>query len=242
MIEVATLAGAAHAQGIDRSAHDLRSRLAPALREDSAMCVFCHAPIGERAASAQAPRWQPSARGGATFATYAAPLDAAPDGPEIPGASMICLSCHDATQAPGITGGASDHPIGVPYAGASGVDTGGVWQPATIGEQERAHRRDASGATPSPRIVGRGGFRPPSRSVIDQREVWWVPTSPNSARRTRSDLPLYGAVTAGVEPFDATLATPTVECGTCHDPHAPTAMFLRVPNAGSRLCLSCHDI
>lgn len=242
MIGLATMAGSTQAQGIDRSAHDLRTRVAPMLSEDSAMCVFCHAPVGERAASAQAPRWQPSAKRGAGFVTYAAPMSEVPSGPEIAGASMICLSCHDATQAPGITGGASDHPIGIPYAGASGLDTGGVWQPATIGEQGRAHRRDATGAAPSPRIVGRSGFRPPSRSVIDQREAWWVPTSPNSARRTRSDLPLYGSVASGAGPFDATLAAPTVECGTCHDPHAPTAMFLRVPNAGSRLCLSCHDI
>ena len=224
-----------------RTTHDLRSRLVPELRDDGAMCVFCHAPIGARAASAQSPRWQPSTAGSSGFATYAAPLSDAPAAPEIPGASMICLSCHDATQAPGIAGGAGDHPIGIPYAGASGVETGGVWQPATISEQERAHRRDATGASVRPRIVGRSGFRPPSRSVIDQREVWWVATSPSSARRTRTDLPLYGAFDVGAATAVATLSAPTVECGTCHDPHNSAPMFLRISNAGSRLCLSCHD-
>lgn len=222
--------------------HDLRSRLAPELREDSAMCVFCHAPIGTRADAAAAPRWQPSASGNGGFVTYAAPMNDAPSGPEIPGASMICLSCHDATQAPGITGGAGDHPIGIPYAGASGVDTGGVWQPATISEQERAHRRDrAASPTVRSRIVGRNGFRPPSRSVIDQREVWWVATSPSFGRRTRADLPLYGTYGMSATMAVESVSAPTVECGTCHDPHNSSPMFLRISNAGSRLCLSCHD-
>jgi len=224
-----------------QTAHDLRSRLAAETRDVSAMCVFCHAPEGTRAASAQAPGWQPSANGSGGFAMYAAPMSPAASGAEVPGASMICLSCHDATQAPGISGGASDHPIGVPYAGTGGGDAGGVWQPATIDEQARAHRRVTLGGAGIPRIVGRGGFRLPSRSVIDEREVWWVATSSNSARRTRNDLPLYGAIDVGSGIAAGTFAAPTIECGSCHDPHTTTPMFLRIQNAGSRLCLSCHD-
>jgi predicted CXXCH cytochrome family protein len=178
---------------------------------------------------------------------YAAPIDNATNEREVPGASMICLSCHDATQAPGIAGGSNDHPIGIPYAGAAGIDVGGVWQRATIDEQVRAHRRRVTtGSTDGARIFGRGGFRPPSQTVIDERIVWWIPTSANSARRARSDLPLYGSAESSAEtvsgPTDATVAVPTIECGTCHDPHTTTPMFLRIPNAGSRLCLSCHDI
>jgi predicted CXXCH cytochrome family protein len=33
-----------------------------------------------------------------------------------------------------------------------------------------------------------------------------------------------------------------VECGSCHDPHDPSNQpFLRMSNAGSALCLTCHD-
>lgn len=32
----------------------------------------------------------------------------------------------------------------------------------------------------------------------------------------------------------------TVQCSSCHDPHAIARDLLRVDNAGSRLCFSCH--
>lgn len=34
-----------------------------------------------------------------------------------------------------------------------------------------------------------------------------------------------------------------VQCGTCHDPHDGSVgnAFLRIDNAGSRLCLTCHN-
>jgi len=243
MIGLAFIASPAHLQDLRQTPHDLRSRLAPGTRDEAAMCVFCHAPVGERAASARPPRWQPSGSSIGGFSLYAAPMDDSTNAREIPGASMICLSCHDATQAPGLAGGVSDHPIGIPYAGEAGTEVGGVWQPATIDEQARAHRlRIQSGAATGARLIGRTGFRPASRSVIDQRAVWWVATSANPARRTRNDLPLYGDVEAGSGPASATISAPTIECGTCHDPHATTPMFLRISNNGSRLCLSCHDV
>lgn len=54
-------------------------------------------------------------------------------------------------------------------------------------------------------------------------------------RMDKGEIRLYGA-------------TASVECGSCHDPHgvAPTgtlfnATFLRKPNAGSAVCLTCHS-
>lgn len=51
----------------------------------------------------------------------------------------------------------------------------------------------------------------------------------NSALGGGATLPLFGA-------------THTMECATCHDVHGKVqqSMFLRVNNAGSNLCLSCH--
>jgi predicted CXXCH cytochrome family protein len=243
VIGLASLAEPTQPQDMRQTAHDLRSRLALEARDVSAMCVFCHAPEGTRAPSAQAPGWQRSADGNGSFSMYAGPMNVTTGGAEIPGGSMICLSCHDASQAPGIAGGASDHPFGVPYAGTSGFGVGGLWQSATIDEQIRAHqRRVTTGSATSAGIGGRGGFRPPSQSVIDQRTVWWIPTSGGSTRRTRNDLPLYGGIETGSGPADTAIAVPTIECGTCHDPHTSTPMFLRIPNAGARLCLSCHDL
>ena len=37
--------------------------------------------------------------------------------------------------------------------------------------------------------------------------------------------------------------TPRVECSSCHDPHDNAyGNFLRMPNTGSRLCLTCHQV
>jgi predicted CXXCH cytochrome family protein len=72
---------------------------------------------------------------------------------------------------------------------------------------------------------------------------WWV-SSTNNALYSSEDFPLYtrndvanknGITNLGV-------AQPTVECGTCHDPHSGNPTFLRLPggNAGSQVCLTCH--
>lgn len=243
VVVVGALLGVARSQDMRQTPHDLRGRSAFKSTEESALCVFCHAPIGERQAAAEPPRWQPSAGVDAGFAIYALPMNGPASGSADQGASMICLSCHDASQAPNISGGGSDHPVGVRYAGAAGFDVGGVWQPATIDAQARAHQRGDRGRTMrGPRQAGRTGFRPASRSVIDERVVWWVPTSRDSSRRTRYDLPLYGDVDSAASDTISAFSAPTIECGTCHDPHSSAPMFLRIPNSGSRLCLSCHDV
>ncbi|HET8542448.1 MAG TPA: cytochrome c3 family protein [Anaeromyxobacter sp.] len=42
-------------------------------------------------------------------------------------------------------------------------------------------------------------------------------------------------------PLYTTAAATKMECGTCHDPHLTTyGRFLRVSNASSALCTSCH--
>lgn len=52
--------------------------------------------------------------------------------------------------------------------------------------------------------------------------------------RTKSDIMLF-TNNSGVT------GNPSVECASCHDPHTPNnGTFLRVSNAGSGLCLSCH--
>lgn len=49
------------------------------------------------------------------------------------------------------------------------------------------------------------------------------------------DLPLYQASGGGMAPDQ-------VECTTCHDPHGGNfKSYLRMDNARSALCLTCHD-
>jgi hypothetical protein len=70
--------------------------------------------------------------------------------------------------------------------------------------------------------------------------VWWVDTGATGiGARSKSDMILYTRTFAGVN-------GPSVECASCHDPHVEAggvagATFLRVSNAGSAVCLACHN-
>jgi predicted CXXCH cytochrome family protein len=65
---------------------------------------------------------------------------------------------------------------------------------------------------------------------------WYVQTNPGTFNS--KDFPLYTRTDVS---GNAT-AQPTVECGTCHDPHSGNSTFLRLVggNRGSQVCLTCH--
>lgn len=73
--------------------------------------------------------------------------------------------------------------------------------------------------------LGKGAF--PDR--------WWVDTGTIGYQGT--DMPLY----TRQDPALGANPQPTVECGTCHDPHSGNTTFLRLPgNNDSQVCLTCH--
>lgn len=136
--------------------------------------------------------------------------------------SIACLTCHDGTQAPDVAANmpiaGGQRPFAVAGYGTSGDHPVGI--PFTA--------RPDRGRT--------GTVARVQRAVIDNRTEWWVDAEslPNG-RRDKSDVILYTRADAGRE-------TPYIECASCHDPHAPKArMFLRMSNAGSRLCQTCHS-
>ena len=61
----------------------------------------------------------------------------------------------------------------------------------------------------------------------------WATATPDADIQNASSLPLF---------VNGTL-NDSMECATCHDVHGKLvpAKFLRVNNAGSNLCLSCHN-
>jgi hypothetical protein len=178
--------------------------------------------------------------------------------------SLACLSCHDGTQAmdniinaPG-SGGYSANGGGVnglayTWTGAR-VDANGKLTNATdtlamldtdlsndhpIGIQYCGGGQSTTATTGA--CVDKD-FKAPSTRLIGTKQVWWVDTAGGTAgQREKSDMILYTR-TFG------TATGPSVECASCHDPHVesgtgtPTAgaTFLRVANAGSAVCLSCH--
>ena len=71
-------------------------------------------------------------------------------------------------------------------------------------------------------------------------ERWWIDTINTPAIYTSQDFPLYSR-TDLAGPTNGT-NQPTVECGTCHDPHSGNPTFLRLVggNQSSQVCLTCH--
>lgn len=209
----------------------------PSLGEN-ATCVFCHTPmvVGQDVVF---PEWRHSMRVASPFQIYDHIGRAGRDGDVFVGSSSLaCLSCHDGSQAANIVKDDYNHPFGVPYKGlvvdlGAGARTGaGAGAGAGAGLPLVAPYSTAIS-------VFVEDFRPAVQGTIDNRQVWWVPAGGilGLARRTKSDLPLYGHE---VEPGGGKV--PYVECASCHDPHSESRAFLRISNSGSRLCLTCHDI
>ncbi len=195
------------------------------------ICVFCHTPMGLDA-RAVVPRWNLALPSPATYKTYDM-LGTRLTGRVAPvgSVSLACLSCHDGAQAmsaiinaPRLLGVSSnlgtdlrnDHPVGVQYGG------GGI---------------TASSPAASPRNPD---FRAPQSAVLNEVRVWWIGTGAEATgTRRKSDLALYTRTrTDGYT--GQTEDEPFVECASCHDPHTDKALFLRISNAYSALCLACH--
>ena len=250
--------GPANGQLITGSPHDLQAAFGV-----TDICVFCHTP---HAATTDAPLWNKPATG-SSYTTYdnniSQTLDAplASDGPgatpAIGSVSLACLTCHDGTQA-------MDTVINAPGHGFDGA--GGATTPTRIGDILVPVDADADiGSIGSSGIAdlttdlsndhpigiqygmwdtsGGAGlvtndpdFNEAQVASINGADAWWRDTAGGTASvREKSDLILYA------RDFSGTTA-PSVECGSCHDPHDNTNdLFLRIANSGSAVCLTCHN-
>jgi hypothetical protein len=233
------------------------------------ICVFCHTPHGSNDAIA-APLWNKT-NTNSGYKTYnstgnangvaSATATSTIDGEilAVGSVSLACLSCHDGTQAmdnmvnaPGSgsvqigtsgwsganqTTGAikaglfsnlasdlnDDHPIGIQYCG------GGVTGAATTSTPADAtvSCNDADFQT---------GVK---NAMINGQRVFWVERDGTATKRGKEDIILY------TRDFAGAAGTPSVECGSCHDPHVEKkgtneVHFMRVTTAGSQICLACH--
>jgi hypothetical protein len=232
------------------------------------ICVFCHTPHGSDT-SAAVPLWNKNLPLGSTYQVYnstAASATSTIDGTiaaNVGSVSLACLSCHDGTQAmdnalnkPGSGGynaaGASiggtwtgaammagtpipvigqdlrnDHPIGIQYcggglSGATTVVTGPCNDSDFVGEATRSDSHFSNAVVKTKAVNG--------------AQVFWVETGTVDSIRQKTDISLYTR---------SDVTGPSVECGSCHDPHVESKgsdniMFMRVTTAGSAICLSCH--
>jgi hypothetical protein len=238
------------------------------------ICVFCHTPHGSETGVA-APLWNKALPTTATsYKTYnstsnGGAFDSTNATSTIDGVilsvgsvSLACLSCHDGTQAmdnmvntpgsgsptfvPGWSGGNqsggklnvsglmsnlgidlnNDHPIGIQYCG------GGVSGTAADGNAVPASTIDCKDDDFVKNI---------KNAKIGGNQVFWVERDGTDTKRGKADIILYtrdfGTAGGGVGP--------SVECGSCHDPHAQqtdtnSVHFMRVTTSGSQICLACH--
>ena len=252
------LGSVANAQNILDSKHDLGGAIAGGTDE---VCVFCHTPHGSNT-SAAAPLWNKELTT-TTFTRYATSTTIDGTNAPIGSVSLACLSCHDGVaavdavlnmpgsgmnpqaiygglnmgafldQKNGTTGGtytpvpvlgadlSNDHPVSIQYGG------GGLVGGGTVNTDQ----------TPT----GDAGFAPARYDEVNGNPIWWVNSSAGSSTaREKEDMILYTRtdLNAAGEPF--------VECASCHDPHnadsqsAIQVSFLRMTNARSALCLTCH--
>ena len=250
------LAAAPLAQaGISGTKHNLSTSgtasnkmTAPAIAA-AEICVFCHTPHGASTTN-KAPLWNKGSTG-STYTTYSSASSSTIDGTVSlsTSVSLGCLSCHDGAQA-------MDNMINAPGSGgynAAGASlVGAVWvgaatMPAGIANLGSDLTNDhpvaiqycgggLTGATTT--VSGTCGdtdFKNGSTDVktknVGGTQVFWVDTG-TPASRQKTDLPLYA---------NSGVTGPTVECATCHDPHSDAQLtFLRISNAASAVCLTCH--
>lgn len=262
---LAGMGGAALAQGLEPAivgtGHDLSAMGGTVPNQE--ICVYCHTPHGGDTAAA-APLWNREIAAAPGYDRYSDLNTATLQGSEAPvgSVSLACLSCHDGTQA-------MDTVINAPGRGTGnfesdpnftidGKDGGLINDLALLGTDLRddhpiSIQYGGGGITatnPEADPTDSQGYRTPETDLINENRIWWLPSVQDGVIETgqprrRTDIFLY---TRDDVAGQIGTPQPTVECGSCHDPHVASADptievdFMRTSNEGSAVCLSCHNM
>ena len=220
------------------------------------VCVFCHTPHGS-ADTAAVPLWNKvlPTTNYTRYSSLNLPSFTSEEAP-VGSVSLACLSCHDGTQAMDVV--LNSPGSGGYNAGGAEIDAARIGQmspepvPALGSDLSNDHpvsmqyaaggcvAGDTDGPCPGP--LGDADFKLPVKATVNQTTpIWWVNGPTGSATvREKTDMLLYARDIGGV-------VQPTVECGSCHDPHndttgsASSVQFLRVANDASQICTACHS-
>jgi predicted CXXCH cytochrome family protein len=225
------------------------------------VCVFCHTPHGANM-TLGAPLWNKNAGTVDVATPYATSTMDGLNATGISGTaavSVACLSCHDGSQAmdmmmnkPGsggaIPGGSrlagavtatASMDVGGKMIGITAIGSDGIANDHPIGVQYGGGGTKLGDLVPN----DKDGFKDVSADTVNATNVFWVDTSVGTAAREKTDMILFTRNTSGAGYTDPQWAgedEPFVECASCHDVHNGADLFLRIPNSGSDVCLSCH--
>lgn len=220
------------------------------------VCVFCHTPHGSEK-SAGAPLWNKSVQTAGAYTAYtSSTLDASVDLTD--SVSLACLSCHDGTQAMDTVINASGSD-GYNASGArmkDGTGATATWTGSAVGAVDGKLTgvanlsKDLSNDHPVGMPYAKYGSTTNDPDfVLAQSQVkgsvtqYWVDSAGYDVT-SGGTTTTYGGTATKRDKQDMILytkgAVPYVECASCHDPHSTNATFLRIPNTGSAVCLTCH--
>lgn len=200
--------------------------------DEPEVCIFCHTPHG---GSLTGPLWNkadPAPAGGFVFYASSTISTEVQNVAAVSPESMICLSCHDGSVS-------VNHLLN--YGQTNPIRTNATGDPNTEITGTPGANPRIGGSPSNPNDNGQLADDHPIS--FSYRNVWneYLGASkpglkdPDSPTFVASDIRLFGL-------------DERVECSTCHDPHVDYvtaspdhAPFLNMSNAGSALCLVCHD-
>lgn len=201
------------------------------------ICAFCHTPHAANTNMTAAPLWN-KAIPTTVYTTYErVTMQAGSGTAQQPGDnSMICLSCHDGTQA-------MDNMINKPGSynyDATGASAGYSWSGGNVtadGKMTGFAQITGDDLT-NDHPIGIpycGGGLTSANNVDSASTAGCLDSAFNPPVDVKGD----GIV---LFPNTGAIGQLTVECGSCHDPHnSVNNSFLRISNASSAVCLSCHN-
>lgn len=215
---------------LDASRHNFFGAGVPSPEPGLDLCQFCHVP--NRLPSATVQLWAPGAPPQAAALDIRADPHGVPQPLRFAGSTLRCLSCHDSTVSrinipfrPSSTSLRSD------LVAADRHRTEAAGDAYLVEPQGWAGRFMGNHPVGVPYPLGSAGYR-----LYNPR------SNPLSAREWEPDPRLNGLkLFTDQSGFDIPPGGAGVECASCHDPHGtPNKPFLRLPKAGSVLCLGCH--
>lgn len=252
---------------ITGSPHDL-SATVTGVAANGELCVFCHTPHAANSLFKGAPLWnKKSPPAGTSYMLYGASVintagstiagSVVGAGGTLSSPSLACLSCHDGVSAinsivnaPGsgslkdtVNGAGITEVTMVTYVADIGRVNGGNIGFGTAGG-------DVDMSNDHPVSVLYNGLDAVGGSLTPNNSTYG---SPASLRPKAANLEaITGAKWVGGTTIANLLRNDRVECSSCHDPHngyakkseqgtALQVSYLRQTNAGSKLCLGCHD-